>query len=78
MSAACSLREKRILTVADVARLLGDQVAIDARRAGWLKPCVVKDNARNRRPFFRMEDLRAVEDRMSEGEYPGQRGRVLS
>ncbi len=75
MSAAAErigIRDKRVVTAAEVEALLGRQVADDARRAGWLRPCVVKANERFPRPFFRMVDVRAVEDRMAEGEYPGQ------
>lgn len=67
-----SIRDKRILTVAEVKGLLGDQVTRDARSTGWLRPCVVKENERNRRPLFTMSDVRSVEDRISSGEYPGQ------
>jgi|GEM_PF-4991468 len=78
MRAASELREKRILTVAEVAALLGDQVTADARAAGWLRPCVVKENARNRRPFFAMSAVRAVEDSILGGEYPGQAREVVA
>jgi len=72
MSSATMIREKRILTMGEVDALLGRQVALDARAAGWLRPCVTKENARNRRPFFAMAAVRAVEDRIMDGEYPGQ------
>lgn len=65
-----SLREKRVLAADEVATLLGRQVALDARAAGWLTPCAVKPNAIRPRPFFTMDAVRAVEDRMAEGEYP--------
>lgn len=67
-----SIRDKRILTAKEVQSLLGEQVARDARAVGWLRPCVTKENPRNRRPLFTMTEVRAVEDRISAGEYPGQ------
>jgi len=72
MTTSPSLREKRILTTAEVEGLIGEQTARDARSAGWLKPVVTKDNARRPRPIFAMADVRAVEDRILSGEYPGQ------
>jgi len=71
-TAAPTLRDKRILTTAEAVSLLGIQTVRDARAAGWLKPVVTKDNARRPRPIFSMADVRAVEDRILEGEYPGQ------
>lgn len=67
-----TIRDKRVLTSGEASALLGRQVFEDARAAGWLAPCVTKENERNRRPFFTAAAVRAVEDRMSEGEYPGQ------
>ena len=72
MSVAISIRDKRILTVGEVEQLLGPQVAVDARKAGWLVPCAVKENARIRRPFFAMVNVRAAEERIMAGDYPGQ------
>ena len=65
-----TIRDKRVLTVEEASDLLGRQVAEDARRAGWLIPCTVKPNSQRPRPFFTMAAVRAVEDRMAEGEYP--------
>ncbi len=73
MKGVVNIREKRVLSVKEVSLLLGEQVVRDARAAGWLKPCVVKLNDRTPRPFFGMGDVRAVEDRILSGEYPGQK-----
>lgn len=74
MSAASlvSVRDKRILVVAEVEALLGEQTTKDARSAGWLRPVAVKENNRRDRPIFAAADVRAVEDRILSGEYPGQ------
>lgn len=63
----------RILTLADVYRLLGRQTADDAIRHAWLKPCCVKDVPRGpSRRLFDRADLHRVEERILAGEYPGQ------
>lgn len=63
----------RILTLADVYRLLGRQTADDAIRAGWLSPCCVKDVPRGPgRRLFDREAVHRVEERILAGEYPGQ------
>lgn len=63
----------RILTLADVYRLLGRQTADDAIRHGWLTPCCVKEVPRGpARRFFDLEAIRRVESRLLAGEYPGQ------
>jgi hypothetical protein len=72
VSAIVSVRDKRILTVAEVVGLLGEQTTKDARAAGWLRPVATKENNRRDRPIFAAADLRAVEDRILSGEYPGQ------
>ena len=60
------LPHSRILSQADVYRLLGRQTADDAFRNGWLKPCCPQ------RRLFDLEAIRRVEDRLLAGEYPGQ------
>jgi len=63
----------RILSLADVYRLLGRQVADDTIKHGWLKPCCFKDVPRGpQRRLFALADLQRVEDRLIAGEYPGQ------
>jgi len=63
----------RILSLADVYRLLGRQVADDAIQHGWLSPCCQKAVPRGpSRRLFDLNALRAVEDRILSGEYPGQ------
>lgn len=67
------LPQSRILSQADVYRLLGRQTADDAIRNGWLKPCCLKQVPRGpHRRLFDLEALRRVEDRLLAGEYPGQ------
>lgn len=67
------LPHSRILSQADVYRLLGRQTADDAIRNGWLKPCCLKVVPRGpQRRLFDLEALRRVEDRLLAGEYPGQ------
>ncbi len=67
------IRQRRILTTADVVLLLSEQTMLDARAAGWLRPVAVKENSRRDRPIYSAADVRAVEDRILSGEYPGQR-----
>lgn len=63
----------RILSLADVYRLLGRQVADDAIKHGWLKPCCLKSVPRGpKRRLYDHQALRHVEDRLLAGEYPGQ------
>ena len=63
----------RILSLADVYRLLGRQVADDAIKHGWLKPCCLKTVPRcPKRRLYDHQALRHVEDRLLAGEYPGQ------
>ena len=67
------LPNSRILSQADVYRLLGRQTADDAFRNGWLKPCCFKQVPRGpQRRLFDLEAIRRVEDRLLAGEYPGQ------
>ena len=67
------LPHSRILSQADVYRLLGRQTADDTFRNGWLKPCCLKDVPRGpQRRLFDLEAIRRVEDRLLAGEYPGQ------
>lgn len=67
------LPNARILSQADVYRLLGRQVADDAIKQGWLKPCCLKEVPRGpKRRLFDLESVRRVEDRLIAGEYPGQ------
>jgi hypothetical protein len=67
------LPHSRILSQADVYRLLGRQTADDAFRNGWLKPCCLKVVPRGpQRRLFDLEAIRRVEDRLLAGEYPGQ------
>jgi len=67
------LPNPRVITVADVYRLLVRQTADDAIRNGWLKPCCLKDVPRGpQRRLYALADLHRVEDRLLSGEYPGQ------
>lgn len=71
MSAAStiSIRDKRILTTAEVIALISEQTLKDARAAGWIRPVAVKQGKANR-PIYSAADVRAVEDRILCGEYP--------
>ncbi len=67
------LPNARILSQADVYRLLGRQTADDAFHHGWLNPCCLKNVPRGpKRRLFDLEAMRRVEDRLLAGEYPGQ------
>lgn len=67
------LPHARILSQADVYRLLGRQTADDALRHAWLKPCCFKKVPRGpQRRLFSLSDIHQVEDRLLAGEYPGQ------
>ncbi len=67
------LPHPRVITLADVYRLLGRQTADDAIKHGWLKPCCIKDVSRGpQRRLYAMADIHLVEDRLLSGEYPGQ------
>lgn len=67
------LPNARILTLADVYRLLGRQTADDAIEAGWLMPRCLKEVPRGpQRRLFALSDVHDVEDRILAGEYPGQ------
>lgn len=60
-----------IIPQAELFRLLGRQVAQDAIDAGWIKPCAVKDSNRGpSKKIYSVEDLRRVEQRIKDGEYP--------
>lgn len=70
------LPHARILSQADVFRLLSRQVAEDAMRHGWLKPCCLKHVPRGpQRRLFDLAEVHRVEERLLAGEYPGQAGR---
>jgi hypothetical protein len=67
------LPHPRVITLADVYRLLGRQTADDAIKHGWLKPCCLKDVPRGpQRRLYALADIHRVEDRLLSGEYPGQ------
>lgn len=67
------LPNPRVITLADVYRLLGRQTADDAIKHGWLKPCCLKDVPRGpQRRLYALADIHRVEDRLLSGEYPGQ------
>lgn len=67
------LPNARILSLADVYRLLGRQVADDAIKQGWLKPCCLKTVPRGpKRRLYDLHAVRDVENRLLAGEYPGQ------
>lgn len=65
------LPHARILSQADVFRLLGRQVAEDAIRAGWLAHRAEKPGGK-RAKIYALEDVRRVENRILAGEYPGK------
>lgn len=67
------LPHARILSQADVYRLLGRQTADHALRHAWMKPCFFKSVPRGpQHRLFDLEAIRRVEDRLLAGEYPGQ------
>lgn len=67
------LPNSRILSQADVYRLLDRRTADDAFLNGWLRPCCFKVVPRGpQRRLFDLEAIRRVEDRLLAGEYPGQ------
>ena len=67
------LPHARILSQADVYRLLGRQTADDALRHAWMKPCCFKNVPRGpQRRLFDLEAIRRVEVRLLAGAYPGQ------
>jgi hypothetical protein len=67
------LPNSRILTLADVYRLLGRQTTDDAIQSGWLRPRCLKEVPRGpQRRLFALSDVHDVEDRILAGEYPGQ------
>ena len=67
------LPQARVITLADVYRLLGRQTADDAICNGWLKPCCLKNVPRGpQRRLYALADINRVEDRLLSGQYPGQ------
>jgi hypothetical protein len=67
------LPHPRVITLADVYRLLGRQTADDAIKHGWLTRCFLKDVPRGpQRRLYALADIHRVEDRLLSGEYPGQ------
>jgi hypothetical protein len=68
------LPHPRVLSQADVFRLLGRQVAEDAIRANWIAPRAVKPNGKASK-LFALEDVARVEDRILNGEYPRKEGK---
>ena len=67
------LPNSRVLTVADVYRLIGRQTADDAIRVGWLRPRCAKQVPRGpQRRLFALSDVQDVEDQILAGKYPGQ------
>lgn len=67
------LPQPRVITLADVYRLLGRQTADDAICNGWLKPCCLKNVPRGpQRRLYALADINSVEDRLLSGQYPGQ------
>ncbi len=67
------LPDPRVLSLAEVYRLLGRQVTDDALEHAWLKHCCLKDvPCGSPRRFFALSDVQAVEERLLTGQYPGQ------
>lgn len=61
----------RLLSQADLFRLLGRKIAEDAMRADWIRPRVERRGERGKSlKIFAVEDARSVETRILGGEYP--------
>ena len=65
------LPHARILSQAEVFRLLGRQVAEDAIRAGWLSHRAEKPGGK-RAKIYALDDVERVADRILAGEYPAK------
>jgi len=55
---------------ADVIYLLSRKTFDDAQRAGWIKPRVLRPTGKGASPIYAVDDVRAVESRLLNGEYP--------
>lgn len=60
----------RVLSQAEAYRYLRKQVMLDALACGWIAPCAVKQGAKLRTKYYRLQDVKAVEQRLLDGEYP--------
>ena len=65
-----NLPQRRILSQADLFRLLSRQVAEDCMTAGWIAPRVTKPTGRKLKKLFALEDALECEQRILSGEYP--------
>ncbi len=72
LSTRSTVPEARTLSQAEAERILRRQVFIDATKAGLLKPCCMKKNTERDKAIFATSDVRAVEDLILAGVYPGQ------
>ena len=56
---------------ADAIHLLSRKTFDDAQIHGWLRPRVRRPTGGGSSPIYALEDVRAVEARLLNGEYPG-------
>jgi hypothetical protein len=62
----------RLLSRREVETILGPTRFKDALQAGWIKPRARKKGAGQQTDTYALSDVRDVEDRILNGEYPGQ------
>jgi len=70
-------RNRIFLKRSEVEDLLGQTVLNDCLAAKWLKPTTIKRGKKrdNAMILFHRADVIRVEERMSAGEYPGQKNK---
>jgi len=65
-----TVRDKRVLSQAEVFRLLGRATATRCMDAGWLKPCASGSAGTKTKRLFTLSSVEQCENRIHLGEYP--------
>jgi hypothetical protein len=65
-----SIREKKILTLAEVTSLLGSGITGRCLRIGWLRPCAEEKSLTKPAKVYSMRLVEEIENRIQCGNYP--------
>lgn len=65
-----SIRDKKLLTLAEVTSLLGSGITGRCLRIGWLKPCATEAGVTKPSKVYSMALVEEIENRIQCGNYP--------
>jgi len=65
-----TIRDQKVLTLAEVNSLLGQGLTLSCIKAGWLNPCASDPRSKKPRKLYSMRDVELCENNLQTGLWP--------